>query len=418
MKLQEIKKLTADSINVAVPASKSILSRALILAAFTEGDTLLHAGRYGEDTRDMLSCLRALGFAVEELPEGLLVHGVREIPNSCAALNVGSAGTAARFLTAVLALRGGDYTLYASPQMERRPMDMLTALEAYGVRIEYLGAHGHFPFRMQSTGISAQKISIDTQSSTQYASGLMLAAAVGSLPLTISFPGGRSSYIAMTGALIEAFGGKVTQNENEITVNPISVAPKEYATESDVSAACYFYALSLLLRTKVCVKNIHRKSLQGDTRFLSLLEDAGVLLESNPEGILADGSSIENFCGFDLNMQEFSDQALTVAALAPFASSPTRIRGIAHIRKQECDRINAIVENLTALGVPSSATEDEIYIEPAPVRGGTVKSFGDHRVAMAFALIGLKTGNLFIENPSCVRKTFDNYFEILDELTR
>ena len=165
-------------------------------------------------------------------------------------------------------------------------------------------------------------------------------------------------------------------------------------------------------------KNIHRKSLQGDTRFLSLLEDAGVLLESNPEGILADGSSIENFCGFDLNMQEFSDQALTVAALAPFASSPTRIRGIAHIRKQECDRINAIVENLTALGVPSSATEDEIYIEPAPVRGGTVKSFGDHRVAMAFALIGLKTGNLFIENPSCVRKTFDNYFEILDELTR
>ena len=156
---------------------------------------------------------------------------------------------------------------------------------------------------------------------------------------------------------------------------------------------------------------------EGDKKFLSLLAARGVLFSDSEEGLLADGRNVTSFRGFEEDMRDYSDQALTVAALAPFADSPTRLTGLKHIRRQECDRLHAIAHNLSTLGVPVREEEDGVVITPAPVRGGTVETFGDHRVAMAFSLIGLKTGNIAIENPSCCKKTFDNYFQLLDELT-
>lgn len=402
-----------------VPASKSVLSRALLLASFTEGDTMLLCGGHAEDTEALLGCLRTLGIMVEEHEDGLLVHGVQEIPNRSAVLNVGSAGTAARFLTAILAFRGGRYEMHASAQMQKRPMEIITPLRELGVAFTFLEEENRFPFLMESDGILRSTVQVDTDTSTQYASGLMLAAAVGNDPFTLTLTGSRTdgSYIKTTQTVLKKFGAECIRTENAIQIAPVECAPREFCVEPDISGACYFYALSLLCGAKVLVKDVQGDCSQADIRFLQLLSERGVRITQLPDGILADGSGVTSFEGFDLNMQDFSDQVLTVAALAPFASSPTTIRGIGHIRRQECDRIAAIVSNLTALGVPCSSTEDSVFIAPAPVSGGTIQTFEDHRVAMAFSLIGLRTGNISIENPNCCRKTFPNYFRLLDTLT-
>lgn len=407
-------------IETDVPASKSILNRALILSAFGKGEIFLSCGDFAEDTQAMLSCFTQLGIGWTREKSGLRIVGCGgNIPNNRAELDVCSAGTAARFLTAALAFLGGEYTLHSSLQMQKRPMEILTVLERSGVQIEYLGEPGHFPFRMISHGITAEELSVDTDLSTQYASGILLAAAV-SRPIRLHLTGTRTdgSYITMTLRLLEQFGAQWSRTENTVCVTPSERAPESLEIEADLSAACYFYAMSLLLSACVRVRRVHSDTMQGDRKFLDLLKSRGVRFTDTPEGLLADGSRVSAYRGFTENMRDFSDQALTVAALAPFAATPTQITGIGHIRRQECDRIHAIVKNLNAIGVIATEQEDGVTILPSAVHGGTIRTFGDHRVAMAFALIGLKAGNIVIDDPLCCRKTFINYFDILDKLTK
>ncbi len=422
MQIYEVKKFIPKKdavLTPQTPASKSILNRALLLAALAKGDVTLLCGGLSEDTRAMLDCLETLGVQTEQITDGILVHGCGgAFPVRTASLDVRSAGTAARFLTVALAFAGGDYTLTASPQMQKRPMDVLGVLEDAGISIDYFGERGHFPFRMRSNGLNADVLTVNTDLSTQYASGIILAAAC-IRPVTLRLTGSRTrgSYIQMTLALIRSFGAAWERTGDTLRITPAACAPAVYEVENDLSGACYFYALALLFSTRVLVRRIHLNTRQGDLKFLRLLEEKGVSIADTPDGILADGRKVASFTGWNADMHDFSDQALTLAALAPFATSPTRIRGIGHIRRQECDRIRAMTENLNALGVPAEAKEDEVYIPPAPVRGGTVKTFDDHRVAMAFTLIGLKTGNVAIENPACTRKTFENFFDIITDIT-
>ena len=410
-----------DTVTVSVPASKSITNRALLLAALSRGTVALTGGALSEDTRAFLNCLVALGIRVERRENTLLVFGCGgNIPEKRASINVESAGTAARFLTVALAFCGGDYMLDASEQMKRRPMkEILDLLREAGVQIECLEEADRFPFRLRSGGITASSITADTEKSSQYASALLMAAGALDHPFTLRLTGPRThgSYIGITLRLLTAFNVPFERKGDEIVVSPSDNPPAHYEIEPDVSGACYFYALSLLFRTRVLVRGVQQDSMQGDMKFLDLLKDKGVRFTQTDEGLLADGRSVASFGGFDADMKDFSDQALTVAALAPFATSETHIRNVGHIRLQECDRMQAITVNLNALGVPAEISGDDIVIRPAPVRGGTVQTFGDHRVAMAFALIGLKTGNVTIENPACCKKTFENYFELLDELT-
>ncbi len=402
------------AITVEVPASKSLANRALLLAAFCRGDLFLRMGACGQDTLSLLDCLRQLGVTVEPRRGGLFVRG-GDLADT-GAVNVGNAGTVARFLTAMLAFRGGTYRVDACSQMAQRPMGIVESLSKAGVRFE-LPPHGIFPFTMSSDG-KIREMTVDTDVSTQYASGILLAAAAGKEPFRLHLTGKRTSgsYIAMTLALIAKFGATWTRNANTIDVTPIEHPPTEYEVEPDVSAACYFYALAPLLQKKVTVCGVHADSLQGDMNFIRLLAEKGVALEETPQGLIADGSDVQSYSGFDAVLTDFSDQALTVAALAPFASSPSVLRGIGHIRKQECDRISAIMQNLTALGVPCRAEGDDVWIAPSAIRDGVIETFDDHRVAMAFALIGLKTGRIAIRNPQCCAKTFANYFEILASL--
>ncbi len=406
-------------LRVQVPASKSILSRALVLAALSKGTVRIRCGEYGDDTRAMLSCLSSLGIPVTEKDGALVVQGCGgDIPNKKATLNVGNAGTAARFLSVALAFCGGEYVFTASEQMTRRPMGILPILENAGVSVERGDAT--FPFTLRSEGIKTQKLTVDTAESTQYASGILLAAGMCGQPFTLKLTGPRTrgSYLAITLNMLTAFHIPYTRNGNEIVVSPQGEPPEEYVVEPDVSGACYFYAVALLCGARVMVDGVHADSMQGDIKFLKLLEQKGVRIRDTAEGMVADGRDIPVFNGFDEDLSDFSDQTMTVAALAAYASMPSILRNISHIRAQECDRIAAIVENLNALGTRSFTDGNDIFIEPDRVYGGTVKTFGDHRVAMAFALMGLKTKGITIDDADCCKKTFPSFFRILDEITK
>jgi 3-phosphoshikimate 1-carboxyvinyltransferase len=187
----------------------------------------------------------------------------------------------------------------------------------------------------------------------------------------------------------------------------------DYLIEPDVSAACYFYALSALLNVSVKVKNVHMDCLQGDIQFIEVLDRMGCSLRDESDGVLLLPPR-ECILGGSFDLSSFSDQALTLAAIAPFASSKVCIMNIGHIRYQECDRMNAIVENLSAMGILATWEDDNLFILPGKVKGCEIETFEDHRVAMAFSLPGVLIEGIKIKNPSCTRKTFENYFEVFE----
>ncbi len=411
----------SDLISVDVPASKSILNRALLLAAIAKRTVYLHCGSLSEDTKTFLDCLTVLGIKTEQKNDGILIYGCGgSFPNKNAAINVNSAGTAARFLTVALAFAGGDYMIDSSEQMKRRPMEILELLENDGVNITYLGEKGRFPFRLQSDGIRADVLTIDTDHSTQYASGIMLAASMRNKPLELRLTGKRinGSYLQITKSMLQAFHVPYQDLNDRIIIFPAENPPTQYAVEPDVSGACYFYALSLLLGARVRVNGVHMNGMQGDLKFLKVLANKGVILTDTDKGVIADGSTVEHYSGFDEDLRDFSDQTMTLAALAPFATSRSILRGIGHIRLQECDRIAVTVQNLKSLGITADTDGENIFISPSAIKGGAVDPHNDHRMAMAFSLIGLKTGNVVISDPDCCKKTFENFFDILTEITK
>ena len=425
-----VKKIESiNSITVEVPGSKSITNRALLLAALSDKRCKLKGVLFSDDSRAFLECLVKLGFEVEadEQIKEVTIQGMGgRIPNRKATINVRSAGTAARFLTVMLALAGGEYELMASPQMCRRPMQpLLDILKAAGAVFVYRGEEGHFPFSMKSDSLSLREVSVDTKISSQFASALLMSGVVLKEGLTVKMLGQRAegAYIKMTIAMMRQFGieiKKVPAQEDGGWQIPHTEAfgLTEYQVEPDVSGACYFYAMAPLLRTEVIVKNVHDHSLQGDIRFLDSMQQLGCKFEDREEGIWLSGKALEEYPGLDLSMKDFSDQTMTMAALAPFAQSPTLIREIGHIRFQETDRILAILTELKRMGIScEEAPEvDGIRIYPGEVSMAEVETYEDHRMAMSLTLVGLKTGKIVIKNPECCRKTFENYFELIDNL--
>lgn len=412
-------------IRVRVPGSKSITNRALLLAALSNKRCTLHGVLFSDDSRGFLDCLMKLGFYVEirEAEQEVTIQGEGgKIPNRSGEIDVRSAGTAARFLTVMLAFAGGDYELTASPQMCRRPMQpLLDLLAGAGAEITYRGESGHFPFHLTSDGLLMEEVSIDTGISSQFASALMMSGIILKGGLKVRLSGGRmeGAYIKLTFNIMKQFGIPIRCEENGYMVPAMeNFGLAEYLIEPDVSGACYFYAMAPLLRTSVIVKDVHMDCLQGDIKFLEALKNIGCDLKEESEGLMVDGRKLEQYPGSTLSMKDFSDQTMTMAALAPFATSPTLIKNIGHIRMQESDRLNAILTELNRMGISCSEVpeEDGLIIYPGEIREAEVETYEDHRMAMAFTLIGLKAGGIAIKNPECCKKTFENYFQIIDEM--
>ncbi len=412
-------------ITVTVPGSKSITNRALILAALSNKKCMLKGVLFSDDSRAVLECLTVLGFAMEvnESEKTVTIQGCSgQIPNRKVTINVRSAGTAARFLTVMLALAGGEYTLQASEQMKKRPMEpLLSILRGAGAEIICLEEEGHFPFVIRSTKSWMKEVTIDTGISSQFASALLMTGILLPEGLKVNLEGDRiyGSYITITLRMMEQFGISVKREGNQCEIPPITqFGPEEYQIEPDVSGACYFYGMAPLLNCNVLVKNVYKDSLQGDIKFLEILERMGCVSNETAEGIWVMGKSVKRFPGMDVDMKDFSDQTMTMAVLAPFADTETYIRNVGHIRFQESDRIRAIITELSKIGIACEEIDygTGIHIWPGSIKGGEIETYEDHRMAMAFTLIGLKAGNIMISNPGCCAKTFENYFEIIEQI--
>lgn len=404
-----------------VPGSKSITNRALLLATLAEGRSRLFGALFSDDSRHFLQCIQELGFetSVDEEKKTIEVTGLGGVvPKSEASLYVGSAGTAARFLSAYLGVSQGRYHLDASGQMRRRPMKpLLACLEELGCRIECEGEAGCFPFTLWGNGFGKSRICVDIGDSSQFLSALLIASGLSEHDMEIQIQGSHGmAYIRMTERMMEQFG--VVARHPEEGCYRIAKGQQyramDYRIEPDASAACYFYAMAPLLGTAVQVRHVHFGSLQGDVEFLRILERMGCRVWEDTEGVWVSGPKEGRYEGVEADLSACSDQAITLAALAPFGKGPTVIKGIGHIRKQESDRMEAIVTELQRMGISCEMGADFIKIYPGHPKPCLVETNEDHRMAMGFSLIGLRAKGIAIEDPLCCRKTFEEYFDKLD----
>lgn len=409
-------------LTVSVPGSKSITNRALLLSMLAEGKSILRGALYSDDSRHFLGCLKALGFETleDEADCRMEVQGLGgRLPSGEASLYVGSAGTAARFLTACLGVSKGTFHMDASEQMKKRPMaPLLNCLKELGCEISYEEKEGYFPFTLKGHGFGQDTICIDIDSSSQFLSALLIASSLADTDMTIQVKGTHGmAYIEMTRKMMSQFGVETVQTpEGAFRIAaPQHYQARDYQIEPDVSAACYFYALSAILGISVTVKGVRADSLQGDVAFLSILERMGCHVQATADGLCLTGPADGRLKGLTADMSACSDQAITLAAIAPFADSPVTITGIGHIRHQESDRIGAIVENLSAMGISCTEREDGLTIQPGNPAPARIRTHDDHRLAMGFSLTGLRAEGIVIEDPGCCRKTFENYFEVLED---
>ncbi len=388
-------KIKNKSAEVCVPGSKSITARAMLLAALAEGESTLCNAQLSDDCDTFLKALRSLGIRAEADGTTLKIEGCgSNIPVRTGEAYVGGAGTAARFLTAVLAFCNGEYRLTSSPQMQKRPQkDLIRALQTIGAEFSFGGEEYCFPFTVRGTDKPACEVTVDITKSSQFLSALLMAGVLAKKPFTVNTAGSHGAdYVKMTADMMWSFGADVEEGDKKFVVSG-SYSAKKYDIEPDISAACYFYAANRILGTGIRVRGVMPHTMQGDYKFIKLIKD---------------------FDGGRVDMSEFSDQALTMAAVAPYFSHPTEICGVAHIRNQECDRIAAIVANLSAMGVKVEERADGVIIYPSKSHGAEINTFGDHRVAMAFSIAGLRTAGVIIKDAEVCSKTFKEYFGVLD----
>lgn len=411
----------AAPVFVTVPGSKSITNRALLLATLAKGTTTLRGVLFSDDSRHFLDCVQGLGFetTVDEVGRTVTVTGCGgAVPLPEASLYVGSAGTAARFLTAYLGVSDGIYHMDASAQMRRRPMaPLLASLRGLGCEIVCEENAGFFPFTLHGHGFGADEITVDIDRSSQFLSALLIASCLSERDFRIHVEGTHGmSYIDMTCRMMEQFGVRTERvgSSEFLTRAGQSYRPQEYRVEPDVSAACYFYAMAPLLGIPVQVSHVRFDSLQGDVAFLHVLEQMGCSAREQTDRILVTPPADRCLRGVTADLSAFSDQAITLAAIAPYADTPTTITGIGHIRFQESDRIRAIVTELGRMGIRCEETESSITIYPGRPQPCVVETYADHRMAMGFALTGLRAPGIRIHDPGCCRKTFEDYFAVFE----
>jgi 3-phosphoshikimate 1-carboxyvinyltransferase len=417
---------------VRLPGSKSISNRTLLLAALSEGTTLIHDLLASDDTLVMLGALHSLGIKCEQLDERThVVHGAGGmLPNHEADLFMGNAGTAIRPLTAALAVMGGDFTLHGVSRMHERPIgDLVDALNAVGAQIEYTGVEGFPPLRIRRGHIHAERMSVRGNVSSQFLTAILMAAPLMAKthPLTIDVEGELISkpYIEITLNLMRRFGVLVEQDGwQSFTVAPgqTYVSPGEIYVEGDASSASYFLAAGAIAGGPVRVVGVGGASIQGDVRFAEALEQMGVTITRGDNWIEATSNGVLKAIDADFN--HIPDAAMTIAVAALYADGTSTLRNIASWRVKETDRLAAMATELRKLGATVEEGADYITITPPEeILAATIETYDDHRMAMCFSLATLdgkaRRGNqMRILDPKCVAKTFPEYFEAFSSIAK
>ena len=407
---------------IKVPGSKSYTNRALLVAALARGASTITGALFSDDTHYMCNALQKLGVEIDadEAQTRFGVHGNGgDIPVSSAELYIGNSGTTSRSLTAYVSLGRGRFVIDGDePMRHGRPIaDLLDALRQIGVSARSQFDNGHLPVIIEANGLEGGKTRLDVSKSSQFLTALLLIAPSAKKSVEIEVVGDREMpYIDITLAVMAAFGVQVVSEG--YTYFRIEAGqryqPCIYNVEPDASNASYFFAAAALTGGRVTIQHLSLDSMQGDIQFVRILERMGCQVTVSDGGITLTGP--RQLKGVDVDMRAISDTALTLAAIAPFADSKVTIRNIEHTRWQETDRIHAMVTELRKLDVPVIEHQDGLEISPSPVAPAAIDTYEDHRMAMAFSLIGLKANGIRINDPECVSKTFPNYFQAFEAL--
>ncbi len=427
------------------PGSKSLTNRALICAALAEGDSTLSGALESEDTRVMVEALRRLGIAVAHDPPSRTIRltgcGGRlwaasarmdmanisdsrmftswvEMRRAPIQIDVANSGTSLRFLTALLTLGQGTFRLDGSPRMRQRPVqDLLDALAQLGGQAASELGTGCPPVVLTAHGLPGGKATIAGSVSSQFLSGLLMAAPHARSPVELTVSGELVSkpYVEMTLAVMRAFGVSLQTEGLSRFLIPAGQAyrGRHYPIEPDASAASYFFAAAAVAGGSVTVEGLSRGSLQGDVAFCDCLRRMGCRVDYAADAITVTGGPL---AGVEVDMNAISDTVQTLGAVALFARGPTTVTGVAHIRHKETDRIAALAAELRKLGADVDELADGLRITPRTRRGAVIDTYDDHRMAMSMAIVGLAQPGVVIRDPGCTAKTYPQFFDDLRRL--
>jgi 3-phosphoshikimate 1-carboxyvinyltransferase len=404
------------------PPSKSATNRALILAALSPRPIDLGRPLDSDDTRVLGRCLASMGASIETTPEGIRLHGPLAGPQGAEVLlDAGESGTAARFLIALSAVTPGRFLVTGSRRLRERPMGPLAAaLAELGAHVTFTSEAGLLPVAVEGRALASSSVNVDASASSQFMSALLLAGAALPDGLAVRASGAVASspYVQMTVETLRAFGHAV-ETGAEIRVRPAAVLRQRYEIPGDYSSAVPILAAAGVAGGEVCVEGLRWPSLDADALAVEVLEGMGLEISKDGDRIRARRRG--EVRPITVRAADFPDAVPALVALSAFASGASRFEGIAHLRLKESDRIGALVELLGAAGVSARAEQDAICVE-GPVSPGESERLrrlptrGDHRIAMAGALLSLALPGLAVENPGCVAKSYPAFFGDLERL--
>jgi 3-phosphoshikimate 1-carboxyvinyltransferase len=416
---KEIKPLEHVEATLALPGSKSYTHRALIAAALALGESILANALKSEDTELTAQTLARLGADLDWQGHTIRVQGTGgHLKPVAEPIFLGNSGTSMRFLTAVAALGLGTYRLAGTPRLCERPMgELLEALRSLGVLATSQNDNACPPIIIQGGSFTGGRTSLSGAVSSQYLSALLLIGPLASRGVEIDITGELVSrpYVDITLAVLGAFGITYSREGYQRFVIPggQSYRSRHYDIEADASSASYFWAAAALTGGRMTIANLDLESVQGDIDFLSVLARLGCRLTSGPEGLTVEGGPLQ---GIHMDMSAMPDLVPTLGVLAAFAEGETVISGVAHLRLKESNRLAAVVTELTKMGVTAEETEDGLRIVGGSPHGAEIDTYQDHRIAMSFAVAGLKTPGVVIRDPDCVAKSFPDFWEYFEEL--
>lgn len=413
------KPITAD---VLLPGSLSYTIRALNIAALTTGTVKIENPLKSDDTYAMVEVLKNLGIKVEERDTAFIVVGnIKDVKSAQYILNIGISGRTARTVLALLCIIPGEKILTCDGAFKKRPVkDLVEGLGQLGAKIEYLEAEGCLPVKITSESLNPGTIKIPGNISSQYVSAIMMIAPlVGEIIIEVIGEQSSKPFIDITIAIMSIFGVSVSNNnynkfviqENQKYINPV-----DYMIEPDAIAASYFWAIAALTKSKIKVLHLSPKSLQGDIRFSDILGQMGCNLDKNiqEKSITVEGT--DELQGISIDMNDNPDSVQTLAVVAAFAKGKTYINGLSHLKVKETDRIEGPKKELIKMGVTVESTENSLTIEGGNPHRADIETYGDHRMAMAFAVAGAKIDGIEIKNPEVVNKSFPEFWNELNKI--
>ncbi len=417
--MKTIQSIGVTEAAVTVPGSKSYTHRALVAAALANGDSVIENGLFCDDTYYTMTALKKLGAVIDHVDNNFSVTGTGGELSECSdTLQFGNAGTSIRFLTAVTALGKGAYTLAGNTRMSERPIqDLLDGLNQIGARAYSINGNGCPPVNVETKGLEGGSLSLKANVSSQYLSALLLVAPYTINGLDVKIVGELVSrpYVTMTMEVMKRFGVKVEQRDQNrfYVAGRKGYLPTRLSIEPDASNSSYFWAAAAITRTRIKVSNIRRTSRQGDLRLLDLLEEMGCQIKEEVDGISLQGGPLQ---GVTADMGMMPDVVPTLAVVAAFAEGKTTIRNVAHLKVKETDRLTAVKNELTKMGITVELLPDGLIIEGGRPHKAVIDTYDDHRIAMCFAVAGLAVPEVQINNPDCVEKSFPTFWETLEQL--